>query len=129
MYYCDKCGLILGYDLEDFTVENIRGKYNQRGAYKKPKPPKTKKVLAKLGIQTMGCVMLRIEYKLNQILRGKISRGQVLRSLVAVCYLKEVCSTTQCETPERVRELFQTSPEHFNRAMERYDQTSTEEGW
>ena len=28
MYYCDKCGTILGYDVEDFTVENIRGKYN-----------------------------------------------------------------------------------------------------
>ena len=95
--------------------------------YRKPKPPKTVKVLAKLGIQTMGCGMLSIEYKLNKILQGKISRGQVLRSLVAVCYLKEVCSTTQCETPERVRELFQTSPEHFNRAMERYNQTFLEE--
>ena len=122
-YYCDECGVILGYDIEDFTVENIRGKYNQRGAYKKPKPPKTKKVLAKLGIQTTGCVMLTIEYKLNQLLRGKISRGHVFRSLVAVCYLN-VCST---ETPERVRELFQTSPEHFNRAMERYNQTFLEE--
>ena len=39
MYYCDKCGLILGYDLEDFTSENIRGKYNQRGAFKKTKAP------------------------------------------------------------------------------------------
>ena len=122
-YYCDECGVILGYDIEDFTVENIRGKYNQRGAYKKPKPPKTKKVLAELGIQTTGCVMLTIEYKLKQILRGKISRGQVFRSLVAVCYLN-VCST---ETPERVRELFQTSPKHFNRAMERYNQTFLEE--
>ena len=65
VYYCDECGVILGYDVEDFSLENIRGRYNLRGAYKKPKPPKTKKVLAKLGIQTMGCFMLRIEYKLN----------------------------------------------------------------
>ena len=64
-YYCDECGVILGYDVDDFSLENIRGKYNRRGAYKKPKPPKTKKVLAKLGIHTMGCVMLKIEYNLN----------------------------------------------------------------
>ena len=125
MYCYDKCRTILGYDLGNYmyTVENIRGKYYKRGVYKKPSTPKTVKVLAKLGIQTTGCDMLSIKYKLNQILKGKISRGQVLRSLVAVCYLK-ICATGM---PERVRELFRTSPKHFNRAMERYDQTFTEE--
>ena len=91
---------------------------------KKPKPPKRVKVLAQLGIQTTGCDMLSIKYKLNQILKGKILRGQVLMSLVAVCNLK-ICATGMLE---RVWELFQTSPEHFNRAMDRYDQTFTEEG-
>ena len=36
MYYCDKCRTILGYDLENYTVENISGKYNQ---HKKNKIP------------------------------------------------------------------------------------------
>ena len=60
---------------------------------------------------------------MNQILKGKISRGQVFRSLVAVCDLNIGAN----ETPERVRELFRTSPKDFNRAMERYDQTFKEE--
>ena len=76
MYCYDKCRTILGYDLGNYmyTVENIRGKYYKRGVYKKPSTPKTVKVLAKLGIQTTGCDMLSIKYKLNQILKGKILR-------------------------------------------------------
>lgn len=124
-YYCDKCGLIIDYHM-DFSAENVNGIYDQRFVYKKPKPSRTKKMFDKLNIQYEMCDMHlieQIEYKLKQILNGKISRGQVLRSLMAVCYLKSLPNVTQAS----VQKLFQVDLKYFNQALERYDETFKEE--
>ena len=114
---CKQCGLELEQYL-DFNPEIVHGEYYQRFVYKPPKRI-TIKILKNSGLDLLESHARQIENQFKRVVKGKITRGKVMRGLIAVCYY-HVAQTNNLLVPKNFKQLLGTTDQHYENAFKKY---------